>query len=70
LILAAYYKLGNAAAEKRHPLPDQLNKIKAKDAATLLRDAEAGTGTRAASAPWSTATANSATRRARSLICS
>jgi hypothetical protein len=41
LILAAYYKLGNAAAAKRHPLPEQLEKIKAKDAATLLRDAEA-----------------------------
>jgi hypothetical protein len=41
LILAAYYKLGNAAAEKRHPASDQLDKIKAKDAATLLRDAEA-----------------------------
>jgi hypothetical protein len=40
LILAAYYKLGNAAAEKRHPLPEQLNKIKAKDAATLLREAD------------------------------
>jgi hypothetical protein len=41
LILAAYYKLGNAAAEKCHPLPEQLDKIKAKDAATLLRDADA-----------------------------
>jgi hypothetical protein len=41
LILAAYYKLGNAAAAKRHPLPDQLDKIKANDAATLLRDADA-----------------------------
>jgi hypothetical protein len=41
LILAAYYKLGNAAAEKRHPLPEQLEKIKANDAATLLRDANA-----------------------------
>src|SRR6516165_3990778 len=41
LILAAYYKLGNARAEQRHPLPEQLDKIKAKDAATLLRDAEA-----------------------------
>jgi hypothetical protein len=41
LILAAYYKLGNAAAKKRHPLPEQLDKIKAKDAATLLRDADA-----------------------------
>jgi hypothetical protein len=41
LILAAYYKLGNAAAKQRHPLPEQLDKIKAKDAATLLRDAEA-----------------------------
>jgi hypothetical protein len=40
LILAAYYKLGNAAA-KRHPLPEQLDKIKAKHPATLLRDAEA-----------------------------
>jgi hypothetical protein len=41
LILAAYYKLGNAAPEKRHPLPEQLDRIKAKDAATLLRDSEA-----------------------------
>ena len=41
LILAAYYKLGDAGAKKRHPLPEQLEKIKAKDAATLLRDAEA-----------------------------
>jgi hypothetical protein len=40
LILAAYYKLGNAAAKQRHPLPEQLDKIKAKDAATLLHDAE------------------------------
>ena len=41
LILAAYYKLGNAAAAKRHPLPEQLEKVKTKDAATLLRDADA-----------------------------
>jgi hypothetical protein len=41
LILAAYYKLGNAAAEKRHPLPEQLDKIKSKDAATLLRATDA-----------------------------
>jgi hypothetical protein len=41
LILAAYYKLGNATAEKRHPLPEQLEKIKARDAATLLRNADA-----------------------------
>jgi len=41
LILAAYYKLGNAAAEKRHPLPEQLEKINAKEAATLLRDTDA-----------------------------
>jgi len=41
LILAAYYKLGNAAAKQRHPLPEQLDKIKAKDATTLLRDADA-----------------------------
>jgi hypothetical protein len=41
LILAAYYKLGAAAATKRHPLPEQLEKIKAKDSATLLRDADA-----------------------------
>jgi hypothetical protein len=41
LILAAYYKLGAAVAEKRHPLPEQVDKIKAKDAATLLCDAEA-----------------------------
>src|SRR5262249_36745305 len=41
LILAAYYKLGNAAAKQVHPLPEQLEKIKAKDADTLLRDAEA-----------------------------
>src|SRR5262245_5937519 len=41
LILAAYYKLGNATARKRHPLPEQLEKIKARDAASLFRDTEA-----------------------------
>src|SRR5262249_39438182 len=41
LILAGYYKLGTAAAEKRHPRPEQVNKIKPKEPATLPREADA-----------------------------
>ena len=39
--LTGILRRGNAAAEKRHPLPEQLDEIKVKDAATLLRDADA-----------------------------
>jgi hypothetical protein len=43
LIVAAYYTGGQSGSmlKQPHPLPDQLEKIKVKDAGTLLRDAEA-----------------------------
>jgi hypothetical protein len=43
LIVGAFHTAGQSAGQTKqlHPLPQQLDKIKAKDADTLLRDAEA-----------------------------